>query len=89
MVTLNNGVDIPHVGLGVFQTKEGAEVERAVRTALETGYRLIDTAAAYGNEVGVGKAIKASGLAREEVVALPVAQKPDNMSVAQPGNRDA
>jgi diketogulonate reductase-like aldo/keto reductase len=67
MVTLNNGVEIPQVGLGVFRAKEGAEVERAVRAALEAGYRLIDTAAAYGNEVGVGKAIKASGLPREEV----------------------
>ena len=66
-VTLNNGVTIPQVGLGVFQTKEGAEVERAVEAALEAGYRLIDTAAAYGNEVGVGKAVKASGLPREEV----------------------
>jgi diketogulonate reductase-like aldo/keto reductase len=67
MVPLNNGVAIPQVGLGVFQTKEGAEVERAVDAALEAGYRLIDTAAIYGNEVGVGKAIKASGLPREEI----------------------
>ncbi len=66
-VTLNNGIAIPQVGLGVFQTKEGAEVERAVQAALEAGYRLIDTAAAYGNEVGVGKAIKDSGLPREEI----------------------
>ena len=67
IVTLNNGVEIPQVGLGVFQTKEGAEVERAVQVALEAGYRLIDTAAIYGNEVGVGRAIKASGLPREEI----------------------
>ncbi len=67
MVRLNNGVEIPQVGLGVFQTKEGAEVERAVRVALEEGYRLIDTAAVYGNEVGVGKAIKASGVPRDEI----------------------
>ncbi|HEX6290956.1 MAG TPA: aldo/keto reductase [Herpetosiphonaceae bacterium] len=66
-VTLNNGVDIPQLGLGVFQTNEGAEVERAVHAALEVGYRLIDTAAIYGNEVGVGRAIKASGLPREEM----------------------
>lgn len=66
-ITLNNSVVIPQVGLGVFQTKEGAEVERAVSAALEAGYRLIDTAAIYGNEVGVGKAIKASGLPREEL----------------------
>jgi len=67
MLTLNNGVEIPQVGLGVWQAEEGAEVEHAVRAALDAGYRLIDTAAIYGNEVGVGKAIKASGLPREEV----------------------
>ncbi len=66
-ITLNNGVEIPQVGLGVFQTKEGAEVEQAVGAALEAGYRLIDTAAIYGNEAGVGRAIKASGLPREEI----------------------
>ncbi len=66
-LTLNNGVQIPQVGLGVYQTREGAEVERAVSAALEVGYRLIDTAAIYGNEVGVGKAVKASGLPREDI----------------------
>lgn len=66
-IALNNGVKIPQVGLGVWQAKEGSEVESAVLAALESGYRLIDTAAIYGNEVGVGKAIKASGLPREEV----------------------
>lgn len=67
IITLNNGVEIPQVGLGVYQTEEGAEVERAVQAALEAGYRMIDTAAIYGNEAGVGKAIQASGLPREEV----------------------
>lgn len=67
LVTLNNGVRIPQVGLGVFQTKEGAEVERAVSAALAAGYRMIDTAAIYRNEAGVGKAVKASGLPREEI----------------------
>jgi len=67
LLKLNNGVTIPQVGLGVFQTREGAEVERAVSEALMAGYRLIDTAAAYGNEAGVGKAVKASGLRRGEV----------------------
>jgi diketogulonate reductase-like aldo/keto reductase len=66
-LTLNNGIEIPQVGLGVWQAAEGSEVENAVRAALETGYRLIDTAAIYGNEVGVGKAIKQSALPREEV----------------------
>lgn len=66
-LTLNNSVTIPQVGLGVFQAEEGPEVESAVRSALEAGYRLIDTAAGYGNERGVGKAIKDSGLPREEI----------------------
>lgn len=66
-ISLNNGVDIPQVGLGVWQAKEGTEVERAVSAALEVGYRLIDTAAIYGNEAGVGTAIKASGIPREEI----------------------
>lgn len=66
-LTLNNGVAIPQVGLGVFEAAEGAEVESAVLAALEEGYRLLDTAAIYRNEAGVGKAIKASGLPREEI----------------------
>ncbi len=66
-ITLNNGVMIPQVGLGVFQTKEGSEVETAVKAALDAGYRSIDTAAVYGNEVGTGNAIKASGIAREDI----------------------
>ncbi len=67
MITLNNEIQIPQIGLGVWQAKEGTQVERAVLAALEVGYRLIDTAAAYGNEEGVGRAIKASGLPREEI----------------------
>jgi len=66
-ITLNNGVFMPQLGLGVWQAKEGEEVESAVRTALEAGYRLIDTAAVYGNETGVGNAIRASGIPREEL----------------------
>jgi 2,5-diketo-D-gluconate reductase A len=65
-LTLNNGVVMPALGFGVFQTPPEATT-RAVETALETGYRLIDTAAAYGNERGVGDAIRNSGLARDEV----------------------
>ncbi|WP_126603357.1 aldo/keto reductase [Dictyobacter aurantiacus] len=64
---LNNGVQMPWLGFGVFQTKEGDEVINAVRDALETGYRSIDTAAAYGNETGVGTAIKQSGVSRDEL----------------------
>jgi diketogulonate reductase-like aldo/keto reductase len=65
--TLNNGVKMPWFGFGVFQTKEGEEVEQAVKWALEAGYRSIDTAAIYGNEHGVGKAIRESGVPREEI----------------------
>lgn len=65
-VTLNNGVTMPALGFGVFQTPPEV-TEQAVSTALETGYRLIDTAAAYGNEREVGRAVRASGLPRDEV----------------------
>jgi 2,5-diketo-D-gluconate reductase A len=65
-VTLNNNVQIPQLGFGVFQVPPD-DTERVVSLALETGYRSIDTAAAYHNEQGVGKAIASSGLARDEV----------------------
>src|ERR1700727_1266984 len=65
-LTLNNGVEMPALGFGVFQTPPDVTAD-AVHTALETGYRLIDTAAAYGNEREVGEAIRRSGLPREEV----------------------
>ena len=65
-ITLNNGIAIPQIGYGVFQTPP-QETERAVREALEVGYRHIDTAQAYRNEEGVGAAVAASGLPREEV----------------------
>jgi 2,5-diketo-D-gluconate reductase A len=64
--TLNNGVEIPAVGFGVFQTPPD-ETTEAVTTALEVGYRHIDTAAAYLNERGVGEAIRRSGLDRSEI----------------------
>ncbi len=64
---LNNDVRMPWFGLGVWKATEGGEVERAVRTAIELGYKSIDTAAVYGNEAGVGQAIKDSGVAREEL----------------------
>ena len=66
-VELRNGVRMPYFGLGVFLAKEGAEVRQAVRWALEAGYRHIDTAALYGNEKGVGEAIRDSGLPRDKV----------------------
>lgn len=65
-VTLNNGVEMPMVGFGVFQIEPDAVVA-AVDDALQSGYRLIDTAAAYRNEEGVGAAIAGSGVAREDV----------------------
>jgi 2,5-diketo-D-gluconate reductase A len=65
-VTLNNGVEMPLLGFGVFQVPDLAECERSVLDAIDVGYRLIDTAAAYGNEEAVGKAIRRSGIPREE-----------------------
>jgi len=63
---LNNGIEMPALGFGVFQTPP-AETAEAVAVALDTGYRLIDTAAAYANERGVGDAIRASGIDRDDV----------------------
>jgi diketogulonate reductase-like aldo/keto reductase len=65
-LSLNNGVQLPALGLGVFQTPPD-ETRDAVRAALDAGYRLIDTAAAYGNEREVGEAVRASGLDRSDV----------------------
>ncbi|HSA52614.1 MAG TPA: aldo/keto reductase [Yinghuangia sp.] len=65
-ITLNNGVSVPQLGFGVWQVAPD-ETEAAVGAALQAGYRSIDTAAAYGNETGVGAAIAASGIAREEL----------------------
>ena len=65
--TLNNDVEMPWLGLGVYQSEAGEEVERAVSTALEIGYRSIDTATLYGNEKGVGNAVRSSGVPREEI----------------------
>jgi len=65
-LTLNNGVEMPALGFGVFQTPPD-ETREAVEAALATGYRHIDTAAAYGNERGVGEAVRSSGLGRDDV----------------------
>ncbi|MCY1022249.1 aldo/keto reductase [Pyxidicoccus sp. MSG2] len=65
-LTLNNGVQMPALGLGVFQSPP-AETAAAVEAAIQTGYRLIDTAAAYGNEREVGEGLRRSGLARDDV----------------------
>ena len=66
-VKLNNDVEMPILGFGVFQVKDLAECERSVVDAIATGYRLIDTAQSYENEEAVGKAIKKSGVAREDL----------------------
>ncbi|MDO9397783.1 MAG: aldo/keto reductase [Herbiconiux sp.] len=67
LITLNNGVELPTIGLGVFQTPPD-ETTDAVTAALQTGYRHIDTAAAYGNEREVGEGIRRSGVPRDEIV---------------------
>ena len=67
-VKLNNDVEIPILGFGVFQITNAEECERSVSEAIQTGYRLIDTAASYLNEEAVGRAIKSSGVPRNELV---------------------
>ncbi len=64
---LNNGIKMPMVGFGVFQIHDAKTTQTVVEEAIKTGYRLIDTAQVYGNEEAVGKAIKASGIPREEL----------------------
>ena len=65
--TLNNGSKIPCIGFGTWQTPDGETAVRVVKTALETGYRHIDTAAGYKNEAGVGEGVRASGIDREKI----------------------
>ena len=66
-VTLSNGVEMPQLGFGVFQVPEPKDCQQAVESAIEIGYRSIDTAASYFNEAAVGDAIKASGVSRDEL----------------------
>lgn len=66
-IQLNNGIKMPQLGYGVFQIDDPAQCEQSVLDALQTGYRLIDTAACYGNEAAVGKAIAKSGIPRTEI----------------------
>ena len=66
-VTLNNGIEMPILGFGVFQVPDPAECERSVRDAIDVGYRLLDTATSYGNEEAVGRAIANSGIDRSEL----------------------
>jgi|SRR6185312_2686117 len=67
LITLNNGLEMPILGFGVYQVRDLQECERSVADAIATGYRLIDTAASYLNEEAVGKGIKASGISRKEL----------------------
>ncbi|NLJ40818.1 MAG: aldo/keto reductase [Clostridiales bacterium] len=66
-VKLNDGLEMQRVGLGLYLVEEGSDTENSVRWAMEAGYRLVDTAAFYGNEGGVGKGIRQSGVPREQV----------------------
>ena len=66
-VKLNNGIEMPMLGMGVWQMAQGAETQRAVKAALDVGYRLVDTAKLYANERDVGIAVRESGIPREEV----------------------
>ena len=66
-ITLNNGIKMPKIGFGVFRMTNEDECEKAVMNAIQSGYRLIDTAAAYGNEEAVGRAIKQSNVKRDEL----------------------
>lgn len=66
-VNLHNGVEMPAFGLGVYKVEEGSQIEETINTALNLGYRLIDTASFYKNEEGVGRAISSSGIPREDL----------------------
>ncbi len=81
-VTLNNGVTVPQLGFGVFQIPK-AQTQQVVEDALEAGYRHIDTAAAYGNEAGVGAAIRASGVPPEEVFITTKLRNGEHATAAQ------
>ena len=70
-ICLNNNVNMPQLGFGVFQITDEEVCRQSVLNALKTGYRLIDTAACYGNEKAVGTAVRDSGIAREEIFLLP------------------
>ena len=73
-ITLNNGVKIPQIGLGVFRTPDGADTANAVKWAIEAGYRHIDTAQAYGNERGVGEGVRNCGVSREKLFVVSKAK---------------
>ena len=66
-VKLNNGIEMPYLGLGVYLADVGSEVQQAMNYALKVGYRLFDTASFYGNEADVGQVVKESNIPREEI----------------------
>jgi len=76
-IKLHNGVEMPQFGLGVWQVEDGEEVINSVKWAVEAGYVAVDTAAAYGNEKGVGQAIKESGVKREDIFVTTKVANPD------------
>jgi 2,5-diketo-D-gluconate reductase A len=76
-VLLNNGVEIPQLGFGVFKVPP-EQTEETTRVALEVGYRHVDTAQMYGNEAGVGRAVRAAGLARDEVFVTSKLDNPNH-----------
>jgi len=80
---LNNGVEIPYLGLGVFQIKEGNETANAVHWAIEAGYRHIDTAALYGNEKSAGTGIRNSGIDRKKLFVTTKLWKDDMLRGSQ------
>jgi diketogulonate reductase-like aldo/keto reductase len=75
---LNNGVKIPCIGFGTWKTEDGDEAFNAVKAALASGYRHIDTAAAYGNEASIGKALKAAGVSRDQIFVTSKLFNPDH-----------
>jgi diketogulonate reductase-like aldo/keto reductase len=76
-VALNNGVEMPRLGLGVFQADDGEEVKQSVLSAIKIGYRSVDTAAAYDNEQGVGQAIQECGIPRDQLFITTKLANPD------------
>ena len=76
-IQLANGVMMPRLGLGTWQSQDGAEVQNSVSAAIEEGYRHIDTAAIYRNELGVGKGIAMSGVDRVEIFLTSKVWNPD------------
>ncbi|OGI90801.1 glyoxal reductase [Candidatus Nomurabacteria bacterium RIFCSPLOWO2_01_FULL_40_15] len=76
-IILNNGLKMPIIGFGTYKITEGEDIEHAVKSALDVGYRLIDTAKIYRNEEGVGRAIKESGIKREEIFITTKLWNPD------------